>query len=692
MRRGRVTATVLATILAAAMATSTGAEAEADRRARMGAAGESPAAGPPMPWRQAGLSERQAAAHLLDRLTYGARPGDVDRVVAMGLERWLDEQLRAERPEPALDRRLARLPALEMPAAEIATTYVQPAVVLAEARRAGVLPEDFDPASLRRGEGDAATYRLRRDLLAFARQRGYRRQGELYDQLTAQKLWRAVYSENQLAELLTDFWFNHFNVSMTDNEARPAVLSYERDAIRPHALGSFRELLGATARHPAMLLYLDNARSVAAAGEPTTAGGEIERLRSRYRRRGGRMVRSMEMSRRSQPQRPNRPTGLNENYAREVLELHTLGVDGGYTQDDVVEVARAFSGWTVMPPGPAREDAETRLGRVERLGGLGFVRDGEFLFRADAHDAGAKRVLGRRLPAGRGIDDGEEVLDLLAAHPSTARHVATKLAVRLVSDQPPAALVERLAERFRSSGGDVRALVREVVAAPEFWGAEARAAKIKSPLELAASALRALDAELGDPRPTTEWLSRMGQPLYAYQAPTGYPDRGDFWVSTGSLLNRMSFGLELAAGEVRGARFDLEALVARGCGPAAGNGDCPEPASRGEALARLAPLLLPERELAGTVERLAPMAADPTVADRVQARLPARIGAAGDGGLGDDEAVETALFGPAGGSDGMATGDAAPAGLEAPAAGGMSHEALEQVLGVILGSPEFQRR
>jgi uncharacterized protein (DUF1800 family) len=218
------------------------------------------------------------------------------------------------------------------------------------------------------------------------------------------------------------------------------------------------------------------------------------------------------------------------------MELHTLGVDGGYTEEDVAAVARAFTGWTVA-----------------------FRRGGDFVFRADRHDAGAKTVLGRRLAAGRGLEDGEEVLDLLAAHPATARHLATKLAVRFVSDRPPAALVDRLAAVARRTGGDVRALLRALVAAPEFWSREAVGAKIKSPFELAASALRTTGARLESPREVVRWVSRMGQPLYACQAPTGYPDRAETWVSTGALVNRMNFGLELASGAVDGVRLDRAA-------------------------------------------------------------------------------------------------------------------------------------
>ncbi|HVR98257.1 MAG TPA: DUF1800 domain-containing protein [Thermoanaerobaculia bacterium] len=513
--------------------------------------------GTSFPWQQAGLTERQAAAHLLNRFAYGPRPGEVDRIVETGLERWFERQLDAELPDRRLEERLRELPALEMPSAQIIETYSR-----------------------------------------FAGDQEHRPQRELMGQLMAQKLWRAVESENQLAEVMTDFWFNHFNVSLQDNQSRPYLLSYERDAVRPHALGRVRDLLGATARHPAMLLYLDNARSSAAPGAPTT----FERARARQQER--------------------RPRGLNENYARELLELHTLGVDGGYTQKDVVEVARAFTGWSMLPPGSFRKDVERR---ARRAGRMGFQVEGEFLFRADLHDAGEKTVFGRRLPAGRGIEDGEAVLDLLAVHPSTARHLATKLAVRFVSDQPPKALVDRLTAVYLESGGDVRRLLRTIAESPDFWAPAAVGAKIKSPLELTASALRVVDGRVEDPRATLRWIAEMGQPLYAYQAPTGYPDRAEAWVNTGSLLNRLNFGLQLAAGRVQGVDLDLSKL----------NGGR-EPDSREAALRTYAGLLMPGRDVEPSIKTLTPMANDPGLAEKAKP--------------------------------------------------------LEQVVGAILGSPEFQRR
>ncbi|MEA2691671.1 MAG: hypothetical protein QOJ16_1058, partial [Acidobacteriota bacterium] len=354
---------------------------------------------------------------------------------------------------------------------------------------------------------------------------------------------------------------------------------------------------------------------------------------------------------------------------RELMELHTLGVDGGYTQKDVVEVARAFTGWSVLPPGPARQQAEARLARVQRVGGLGFQEQGDFLFRADVHDAGSKVVLGKTLPAGRGIEDGEQVLDILAVQPATARHLATQLAARFVADQPPKALVDRLTAVYLESQGDIRQVLRAIAASPEFWSPEARGAKIKSPFELAASAIRAVNGDLKNPKETLQWVAKIGQPLYAYQAPTGYPDRAESWVNTGSLLNRMNFGLQLASGRVRGVDVDLVAL----------NGGH-EPESREQALHTYAGLLMPERDLTAALKVLKPMVTQPDLARRIDEATPAADDKSAKAGSMDDE--EEMIFGD---KPQKEERRAARANLPEPTP-------VEEVVGVILGSPEFQRR
>ncbi len=632
-----------------------------------------------LPWRQAGWTERAAAAHLLDRFAFGPRPGEVDAVVAMGLDRWLERQIDGPgEPDPALDARLARYPALALPLAETLRRYPADGVVRAEARRAGVLPDPNAPAS----SGPTAALQalddkaIRERVKELAAERGYLPEHELVDQAKAQKLLRAVYAEDQLAEVMADFWFNHFNVSLTNDRTRSYLLSYERDAIRPHALGRFRDLLEATARHPAMLHYLDNAQSVAPAGAATTAQVERAVFAGGARRAGkappaGRSAPAAKPS--SAPAGKPPAPGLNENYARELMELHTLGVDGGYTQRDVVEVARAFTGWTAMPPAEVdREKTAERLAREAHNGIGGSLRDGEFLFRADTHDAGAKTVLGHPLPAGRGIEDGEEVLDLLAAAPATARHLARALAVRFVADHPSPALVDRLAGVYLATGGDVRALLRAIAESPELWRRDEAAAKVKSPFELAVSALRALGAEVTDPRATLDWIGRIGEPLYACQPPTGYPDRAEAWVNTGALLARMSFGLQLAAGKVGGVKVDVLRPEPRAqVAPAA------LPAARQAALAAYGALLLPGRDLGSMLAELRPLVdrADfPRPSDQAAraflvevAKPPVRDEETGGWMLGEP---------------------ALPVHREKP----FTPTPAQETAGLVLGSPEFQRR
>jgi uncharacterized protein (DUF1800 family) len=719
------------------------------------AASERAAASSRLPWKEAGLTERQAAAHLLNRFAFGARQGEIDSIIsggaggAGGLDRWFESQLAANLPDPNLDARLRDLPALAMAEPDIARIYRGPGQILNEAQKDGVItkdelaaaktaktveglyrkgadlaappgigapPDEAPPetpavtavavaAGVGAGGGPLADLpALRVKLLRFARERGYRPLRELQQQLLAQKLLRAVESNNQLREVMTDFWFNHFNVSLTNNRAQPYILPYERDAIRPHALGTVRALLEATARHPAMLYYLDNAESTAAPDAPTLMGDEMQSVRGARRGPFGYGPPPMAA-------KGPKGKGLNENYARELMELHTLGVDGGYSQQDVVEVARAFTGWTVLPAGPAREAAEKRLAKVGRFGGLGFQSDGDFLFRADMHDDGQKAVLGRRLPPGRGMQDGEDVLDLLANHPSTARHLATQLAVRFVSDRPPRTLIDRLVATYDRTGGDVREMLRTLAHSPEFWSHDSVGAKVKSPFELAVSAVRAAGAHVEQPRALLGWIARMGQPLYAYQAPTGYPDRADAWVNTGSLLNRMNFGLQFAAQRVAGVDMDLPSLH-----------DGREPESREEALGVYAALVLPGRDLASTIRLLTPMLSDPGLAHAIDSTAPAAaaappppphtppVRAAGAEARGDDDTTMAGdlMAGDESGAGGAAGAGAVGRGGAGGGGGGGARRrqpevvravhaqhtptAIEQVVGLILGSPEFQRR
>lgn len=625
-----------------------------------------------LPYREAGLSEREAAAHLLDRFAFGARPGDIEKVVKMGVEQWLEMQLNQSAQNVRLTEKLAPFKTLTMSSADIVVTYPNPGRLLAMAYRDGVISRE-DTARANRAE-------LRRKIIDYYQKEGARPQRELLSEMRSQKILRAVYNENQLEEVLTDFWFNHFNVSITNNKARIYVFSFERDAIRPYVLGKFREMLGATAKHPAMLLYLDNAQSSAPDSAPTTLARNLQPYRrnpaaaARLDAAIARQKSELEAMQNELPdvikqQLPKR--GINENYARELMELHTLGVDGGYSQNDVVEVARALTGWTVFPRGKRAERVRDFIERAKRFGA---IQEGEFLFRPDWHDASEKQILGVRFPAGGGKEEGEKVLDMLAAHPATAKFIATKLARRFVSDTPPPALVEKLSTTFAQTGGDLRAVMRAIAQSPEFWSKDVRRAKIKSPFELVVSALRALDADISDARDLARWIEKQGQPLYAYQAPTGYPDRAEFWVNAGALLNRMNFGLSLALGQIRGVKFDLLALNQNR-----------EPESLEEALNIYAARLLPERDLSETVRRLAPLIKNPQFAEMISKAAPPLPSKRSE----REDAIEGLPFDPAFIRELLGEESASEKQEQTTTS---KEIALANVVGLILGAPEFQRR
>mgnify|MGYP000005845999 CR=1 FL=1 len=517
------------------------------------------------------LTEEEAILHALNRLGFGPRPGEVERIRAMGLETWIRAQLHPEQiHDAAVARRLERYPTLTMSSGQLLEEFPNPALA---ARRMGISVEEYRRRMQEQrpspGEVPASLRALAQDP---ARYTEIRLPGRITAELAMAKLTRAIYSERQLAEVLADFWFNHFNVFAGKGADRWLITSYERDAIRPHVLGKFRDLLGATAEHPAMLFYLDNWLSI----DPKAyerLEQELTRRRELFQQRFGnasrrdrfgepfdpffvlprqsrmagdprRADRQQQSAAAGNPQaaqqRLRQRRGLNENYARELLELHTLGVDGGYTQQDILEVARAFTGWTLRA----------------------LNRDPEFYFDARLHDPGEKIVLGKKIHYG-GKKDGEAVLDLLVRHPSTARFIATKLARRFVSDTPPESLVARMAETFQKTDGDIRAVVQSMVYSPEFWSRQVYRAKIKKPFELVASAVRALGAEVEVPLLLVSWVERIGEPLYQCQPPTGYSDRAEAWVNTGALLHRLNFAIALAANRVRGVRVDLTGLLAR---------------------------------------------------------------------------------------------------------------------------------
>ena len=534
------------------------------------------------------LSEEQRVVHVLNRLGFGPRPGDVERVRRIGVERWIEQQLDPSKiEESVVEAKLKYLPTLTMSTSELLAKFPNPGQLLRQLQRRGELPSELQAAAEARrptsqpqgntppaangqtgatnqmSPEEANRNEYRRAILQYMRENGMELPARITVELNASRILRAAHGERQLQEVMVDFWTNHFNVFVGKGADRWFLTSYDRDVLRPNALGNFRDLLEATAKSPAMLFYLDNFQSVSPNAQ--TGGGRrnpgallggtrrsplddelrTERQRARQMPRGAddeAMMRAQQ-----QPQRPRR--GINENYARELMELHTLGVDGGYTQKDVQEVARAFTGWTIIAPRGAAGSEMLR------------ERAGTFHFAPRLHDSGEKTVLGQKIPAGGGIDDGQRVLDILVKHPSTAKFIATKLARRFVMDTPPQSLVAGVAAAFTKSGGDIRETLRALFASPEFNSAEARRAKIKTPFELAVSSLRALGAETNGGPAMQQWLARMGEGLYMYQAPTGYPDTAEHWVNTGGLLERLNFALALVSNRIPGTRVDLARLV-----------------------------------------------------------------------------------------------------------------------------------
>jgi uncharacterized protein (DUF1800 family) len=534
------------------------------------------------------LSADEAILHALDRLAYGPRPGDVERVRQMGLAKWIDQQLNPNSiDDKALEARLEDYPTLKMSSAKLIEEYPQPKQAEKEAAKraqaqleqqqqrrsdvaAAIVSKDMQvtpaptetvatdtnqPAvTAQREGGDAnapapmkdnpaqenlgAQGKGKRDVLGSDPNNVPRAIGEdskrpqrVVAELAMAKVTRAIYSERQLQQVMDDFWFNHLNVFAGKGEDRYYLTSYERDVIQPHTLGKFKDLLTASAKSPAMLFYLDNFLSADPRAAQREAQERYARQMARYRGWGPQPVPPS-------AQKKNNERGLNENYGRELMELHTLGVDGGYTQKDVTEVARCFTGWTIEKP----------------------RQNPEFKFDDRLHDPDPKYVLGKKIHAG-GIKDGEEVIDLLVHDPSTARFISTKLARRFVSDNPPPALVDRMAKSFAESDGDIKAVMHTMIYSPEFWSRETYRAKIKTPFELVVSATRELGTDVDMPQPLVGWVGRIGEPIYQCQPPTGYADKADTWVNTGALLNRLNFSLALAGNKMRGSRTDVAALL-----------------------------------------------------------------------------------------------------------------------------------
>ena len=611
-----------------------------------------------MPYKKAGLTKEQAAAHLLNRFSYGIQPGQIEQVINMGLEQWLQQQLDANLPDQELDKRFANFEALKMDNEAIVNTYLTPAQILRYGIRNKIIKAD--------SIGDTNKQEYRALIAKVVREQGIRPVQELHRQLINQKVLRAVYSNNQLKEILTDFWFNHFNVSLTKGQSQQYVLTYERDAIRPYVLGSFKDMLMATAKHPAMLEYLDNALSVSNDNERTRKQQNNAMLKAARERVEARLMdTSMAGNALVQQAIAARKTkGLNENYAREVMELHTLGVDGGYAQKDVTEVARALTGWSVRPmykEGPAKKLVENL--NEKQMERRGLIVDGDFLFREDKHDENPKTVLGKQFSGKDGYQEGVEVLNMLAKHASTAQFISTKLARRFVSDEPSPALIKTLAQTYRDTEGNIKAMMIAMVNHPDFWSKDALREKVKSPFEFAISAVRATKAQVLQPYQLYTWCTKMGQRFYYYQAPTGFPDRANFWINSGALLNRMNFGLALATQKIPGVRLNLLAL-----------NENHEPESADQALRIYSKLLLPERNLEENIKRLTAMVRDANVEQKINAAA-AKVKTE----MVEDENEEQ----PNRKQD--------PKGKDIYA---MNNTAatVAQVVGIIIGSPEFQRK
>ena len=539
------------------------------------------------------LSQTEAILHAVNRLGFGPRPGDLERISQMGLAHWIDLQLHPESiDDSAMNARLERFPTLAMSSGKLLTEFPRPQVA---AKQAGMTLEEYKKEQQARAmmqqvgaaeglplgdapQGDAPVNDASGSANSQApsqagmaapdgamgdsaeaaspapsgKVKGIKSKGDIgnammdYPQmmtpqrivaeLSMAKIDRAVFSERQLDEQMVDFWFNHFNVFAGKGADRWMLTSYERDAIRPHAMGKFRDLLAATAKSPAMLFYLDNWQSVDP--EAFARLKQQQQLRRQFRgpQLGG-------LPNGSAKGLKNKDRGLNENYGREIMELHTLGVDGGYTQKDVTEVARAFTGWTIRAP----------------------QRDPEFFFDERFHDPKPKMVLGHKIDAG-GMKDGEEVLDLLARDPHTAHHLSLEIARRFVSDNPPDALVERMTQTYLATDGDIRAVLHAMIYSPEFWSRDTYRAKIKTPFELVVSAARAVGADVDIPLPMVQWTARIGEPLYQCQPPTGYSDKAADWVNTGALLNRLNYSLTLTSGHMRGTQVDIAAVLGSGVG------------------------------------------------------------------------------------------------------------------------------
>ncbi len=475
------------------------------------------------------MTPRDSALHVLNRLAYGSTPGLADRIAREGVLRWVDRQLGVDRADdPGLKDVLAQFDLLQSRPEDLLRSYLLVQMERRQEKRDAAADSMMSPDErLRRLPPEA------RELRAL---------GAELPQLV---VVRATESDRQLAEIMADFWTNHFNIFVGKNLDRVYLPSFIEETLRPRILGKFEDLLIATAKSPAMMVYLDNAESVAPGSQPPVPDRMArERMRGFARGRGGRpgFFPPMPFPRGGAvrpPANQRGATGLNENYARELMELHTVGVDGGYTQKDVTEVARILTGWSVERP----------------------IQGGGFVFNDWAHDRGRKTVLGVEFPAGHGQDEGMKLLKLLAEHPSTMHYVSGKLCARFVNDTPPDGCIDDAVMAWKRSGGDLREVVRAIVRSPDFWAAENRASKVKTPLEFVVSAVRAVGGVPDSTPRLAGAVARLGQPLYQHVAPNGYGEQQEDWVNSGALLNRMNFAVQLAANRLPGVQVNLDLVL-----------------------------------------------------------------------------------------------------------------------------------
>lgn len=496
------------------------------------------------------LTEDQAILHALDRLAYGPRPGDVDQIRKIGLEKWVNQQLDpASIDDSAFEGRLSTYTTLAMTPEQLFAAFPERNQAI---RKGEMTKEEYQQQMKQKQQEAVAEVKMTgNDNIDRANQQLAKLQGpaRMLTELSMAKVDRAVYSRRQLEAVMEDFWFNHFNVFGGKGDDRWLMTYYVRDTIRPHTMGKFQDLLIATAKSPAMLFYLDNWMSA----DPAAL------QRAQQERNGGRNARfqgafasgttpapgtfpnptadpnARQEQMRKQQARQER--GLNENYGREVMELHTIGVDAGYTQQDVIAMANCLTGWSIREP----------------------RKDPAFVFKPESHAEGKKVVMGHTFDYG-GMKDGEQALKMLANDSHTAKFISTKLARHFVSDNPPQALVDRMVQEYESTGGDIRSLLKTMIYSPEFWSKDAYRAKVKTPFELVASTARALDADLKVSLPLTQWVGRMGEPLFLCQPPTGYSDKAETWVNTGALLNRLNFAMSFAGDHMPGAQVQLSAI------------------------------------------------------------------------------------------------------------------------------------